>query len=276
MSSEKRRSVRAYYDPDADRELDELLRRSEDALDEYDVEYPDEADMMRTIDALRPYVPAKESLRQSAASSPLSSLWKRALHEMAYMSAAFWVPNALLFLIGLAAVFAAELNPYAVMLLLAPIPTVSGLWEVWKSGYKGMAELEMSFKYSLQEIVLAKMIGIGAFNLAMNIVLTCGFTFIVPGVWLWKLILYWITPFAVIAAVSFTAASRFRRGYAVTAGLSAWVATGGLLGQTRFVERLESVPPAVYAAIALLAAIVLAVQINRMYKGGVAYEVDYR
>lgn len=260
-------------DLDVDQGLEAQVQELGFMLDEYDVEYPSESEMMMTIDAIRPYVPVKEN-KWKTIYVGMSSIMKQALHEIFYMSPLFWISNILFIIIGLSAVVVSEQNLYVILLLLAPIPTITGLLEVLKSLNTGMAELEMSFKYSLQEIILSKMVIVGGFNLLINLFFT-GISFFYHDILIWKLMLYWITPFTVIMAISFVVVSRFRNVYAVTAGLTVWIVFGSLISQSNLVERIESIPTAIYILVTLIASIVVFTQIKRIYKRGVNYEFNH-
>ncbi|GGH81490.1 hypothetical protein JOD43_001124 [Pullulanibacillus pueri] len=254
----------------------ELLHLEQDVgslLDEYDVEYPSEAEIMMTIDRLRPFVPVKVNKRELMFRN-MAVLLKRALHEIFYISPLFWVANSLFFLVALAAVFLGEQNPYGMIMILAPIPTLTGLMEALKSRNTGMAELEMSFKYSLQEMILSKMVIIGGFNLLINLVISVSLTVFYHHIWLWKLLLFWITPFTVMTAIAFIIVNRLRHFYAITASLMIWISFGGLISQSHFIGKLESLSPVVYILITISAGLVIIGRITHMYKRGMTYELN--
>lgn len=274
MSKKKMDKTEFEYDMDYDPELDELEREIGLLLYEYDVEYPSESEMMMTIDAIRPYVPVKESKWKNRFEG-MSAIMKQSIIEFFYMSPIFWISNSLFLLIGLSAVLLSEIKPYVILLLLGPIPTITGLLEVIKRMNDGMAELEVTFKYSLQEIILSKMVVVGGSNLIINLFLTFSTSFFYQDVVIWKLMLYWITPFTVITAISFVIVSRFRHVYAVTAGLAVWIVFGSMISQSKLVERIESIPIVVHILVSLIAALVVIIQLNRIYKRGVNYELNH-
>jgi hypothetical protein len=274
MSSRKLENSKFNYDMDDDWELAELENELEFIFNQYDVEYPSESEIMMTIDAIRPYVPVKESKWKTVYEN-LSSIMRQSLWEISYISPLFWISNSLLLLICLAAVFLTEQSPYLTMLLLAPIPTITGLFEVLKSMNADMAELEMSFKYNLQEIILSKMVVVGGFNLFVNLIFTCLISFFYHDILIWKLILYWITPFTAITAVSLVVVSRFRHLYAITVGLVTWIIFGGFISQINIIDKVESTSPAVYILVTLISLIAIVVETIRIYKRGVSYEFNH-
>lgn len=252
-------------------ELERLERLLEHWLDEYDVEYPDESTMMKTIDALRQYVPVKTG-KWNIWIGNLKTVMKRSIHEMVYLSPWFWIFNSILFFVCLVAVLANEQNPYLAMMVLAPLPTITGLIEFLKSKHSGMAELELSLKYSFQEIILSKMAVVGVYNFIVNAVSTGVVSAFVPDVRIWKLIVYWATPFAVATAIALVIASKIRHKYGITAGIVGWIGLGSFISVTELGDKIESVPLPIYMIVACAATLFAIVQTIRMYRKGAVYE----
>lgn len=267
-------SNRKINDSNDDCELEELEKELGSILDEYHVEYPSETEMMRTIDAIRPHVPVKENIWRTFLDN-ITSIFKHSMQEVFYISPVFWILNSLFLLTGIAAVFISEQSPYAIIMILAPIPTITGLLEVFKSRNGNMAELEMSFKFNLQEVILSKMIVIGGFNVIINLLVTLSISYFYQDIWLSKLMLYWITPFTVITATCFVIVNRIRHTYAVTAGLVIWIGFGSLVSQTQVIERLENVPVPIYVLVIVLAALLIIFQMKQLYKRGVTFEFNH-
>jgi hypothetical protein len=161
------------------------------------------------------------------------------------------------------------------MLILAPFPILTGLFEVFKSRESGMAELEMSFKYSLQELILSRMFVIGGFNFLINLTFTMCISIFYPEIWLWKLVLYWVTPFTVITAIMLVVVTKFRHIYAVTAGLLVWISFGAFISQANMIEKIESIPVAFYILVIVFATIVVFTKLKRIYKRGITYEFNH-
>ncbi|WP_456274713.1 hypothetical protein [Bacillus sp. AK031] len=261
-------------DSQFDLELEELERELGFKLDDYDVEYPSEAEMMRTIEAVRPFVPVKENRWKSFAEN-IMPLLKNAYQEIFYFSPLFWILNTLFLFICTYAVFLADQDPYVTLMLFAPLPTITGLFEILKSRLTGMAELELSFKFNLQEIILSKMIIIGGFNSGINLMAMAALSIFSEDVWAGKLLLYWMTPFTVITAISLLIANRVRHMHAVTATLLVWLVSGVFLSSEEVIGKIESVPAGVYLLVITTAIILIILQAGRLYKGGVNYELNH-
>ncbi|MCH1627045.1 hypothetical protein [Fredinandcohnia quinoae] len=269
-----RESQNTNLDYEMDQELVELEQEVMLMLDEYDVEFPSESEITMTINKMRPFVPEKEDKWQVFYEG-IHSVLRNSLREIFYMSPLFWIANCLFLLIGVSAVFVAESDPYTTMLLLAPLPTITGLFEVFKSRNTGMAELEMSLKYSLQELILSKMVVVGGFNFLITLVLTASITFIYPTIWVWKLLLYWIAPFTMITAVTLAVVNRIRHIYALSIGLIIWIGVGAMVMQIEFFEKVDHIPTSFYIAISIISAIISIIKLVQIYKRGITYEFNY-
>ncbi|MCA1057626.1 hypothetical protein LCL96_01680 [Rossellomorea aquimaris] len=261
-------------DTQFDLELEELEKELEFKLDDYDVEYPSELEMMRTIEAIKPFVPVKEN-RWKSYMENIVPLIKNSYQEIFYFSPLFWIVNSLFLFICIYAVFIAEQDPYVTLMLFAPLPTITGLFEILKSRITGMAELELSFKFNLQETILSKMMVIGVFNIGINLVAMVVLSIFASDVWAGKMLLYWMTPFTVITGISFLFANRVRHVHAVTATLVVWLGAGVFLSSEEVIEKVESVPAAVYVLMIITGIILIILQASRFYKRGTDYEFNH-
>jgi hypothetical protein len=271
MSSKK---LHHTYDHHLDRQIEDLEQEMESLLDEYDVEYPAEGQIMMTIDAMKPYVPIRKN-KWKAACKGMAAITKQAYQEVFYMSALFWTANGLLMTAALIGVMIANVNPYLTMLMLTPIPTMTGLIEVLKSRNAGMAELEMSFKYSFQEIILSKMMVVGGFNLFINLVLTLSLSMFNQEILISKLLLYWLAPFTCVSALALLFVRRFRHIYAVTSAVVVWIAFSRFISEPVIIKRVESLPAELYVALVTAALLTCMYQTIHIYKRGVSFEVNH-
>lgn len=267
-------SINKKDDVRFDSDIDDLEKEWGFSLDEYDVEYPSEAEMMKTIDSIRPFVPVKEN-RWKLFADNIASIMKLSWQEVFYFGHLFWALNSLFLLICLSAVIISDQNPYIALMLLAPLPTIIGLFEVLKSRNAGMAELELSCKYSLQEVILSKMVVIGAFNIVINLIATTVLSSFSGDVLAGKLLLYWMTPFTVMTFISFLIANRLRHLYAVTATLVIWLGIGVFLSTEEIITKIEIVPVFVYCLVIAAGFISIVLQAGRLYKRGVKYEFNH-
>ncbi len=274
MNKQVKKDDNTIYDMYMDEELKQFDQSLKGRLDEYDVEYPSEVELMMTIDAIRPYVPNKENKNRTLYSG-IFSIMNQALNEVFFIRPIFWILNGVFLLAGLTVLFLSEKNPYLMIMFLAPIPTITGLFEVIKGRNTAMDELEMSFKFNLQEIILSKMLVVGGFNFLMNMIYILMITTRYQEIWIWELMIYWAAPFTVITALSLVIVSRFRSVSAVTMSLTVWILMGGLMSQINIVNKIESISPVFYILITLLASIFIIAQIKRICQRGVHYELNH-
>ncbi|MFD1738402.1 hypothetical protein ACFSCX_17905 [Bacillus salitolerans] len=271
MSKQKINKNEWELDDDFEEDLERSLNKLEFTLDDYDIEYPSETEIMKTIDTLRPYVPVKVN-KWEHFKTYVSLIVKQSLTEVYYMSPLFWLTNVVFILIALSAVYLSKESPYTVIFFLAPIPTLTGLIEIFISRNRGMAEIEMSCKYNLQEVILSKMVVVGGLNLLVNIILTVIISLFIRDALVWELMLYWVTPFTVITSISLAVVTRFRQTYTITIGLILWIAMGSILSQVYIVER---VPVLFYLIVTVLAVVAIVIQMKTILKRGISYEFNH-
>ncbi|HET7627080.1 MAG TPA: hypothetical protein VFK44_01715 [Bacillales bacterium] len=241
----------------------------EQILGEYDVEFPSETQITATIDALRPHVPEKKR-KTYFFYKKMRELLRTSTREFSTIHPLFWAANGLFFALGLVILFAENLDPYLTVMFLSPFPLIFGLLEVLKSQSEGMAELEMSLKHSLQEVMLSKMVIVGGYNLLLNVLMTLIVPFFADDIWLWKLILHWMTPFTVFSAIAFAAVGKIKRSaVAVSATVVIWAAVSyGIILSEQATHWLESIQTIYYAALNMLAVAVFILQFYRMMRKG--------
>ncbi|WP_214630801.1 hypothetical protein [Paenibacillus agaridevorans] len=233
-------------------------------LEEFTVEYPSEDAITRTIDAMRPYV-----TQAAAPRDKYSCLGQLRLMQIQPL---FWLANLLFFCMGLLVWYVWEGDPYKIMLLLSPIPFLLGLLEVFRGRNEGLLELEISCKYSAQQLLLMKLIVICAYNILLCLTLIGVFGLFGEPLLLSKLLMYWTAPFAVAVSVGLAVASRVRNVLSVPIALVIWlfIAYGFLTG-LEYYEQASELPYIAGLATVFVAACI-AKQIQRLKKGFAYYE----
>ncbi|BCB04036.1 hypothetical protein [Bacillus sp. KH172YL63] len=267
-------NIRKNDDTQLELELEELEKELGFKLDDYDVEYPSEAEMMRTIEMIKPYVPEKED-RWKTYTENILAFMKYSFQGIFYFSPLFWIVNSLFLAICSFSVLMADQDPYVTLMLLAPLPTMTGLFEILKSRFTGMEELELSFRFSLQELILSKMLIIGVFNVGINLVAMVILSIFAGDVWAGKMLLYWMTPFTVITGISFLFVNRARHMHAVTATLVVWLGIGVFLSNEEVIDKVESISAAVYVLVIIAAFGLVTLQAARFYKRSADYELNH-
>lgn len=257
-------------DMEIDEAFKELEREFNFSFTDYDVPYPNEEQMMITIEQMHPLVLQRKK-RWMAKKSGVSNVLEKSVYEIFYISPIFWGINSLFLIIFVLAASVGKENPYQLMIILAPLPMLTGLFEVLKNRHDGMEELERSFLFSFQEIILSRLLVTGAFNLIINIIVTAFLSFIYPEIELGKLFLSWVTPFTLITAISFVIVNRLRNTYMITVWNISWIGCGFIV-VSFFMDKLEDIPVSAYIVFIVVAILCIIGRIMRIYKGDFEYE----
>jgi hypothetical protein len=201
---------------------EQQLAALERAMGEYSVPFPQEYQIDLTVDTLRQYVPSKRQFHQVYLDR-LGFLFDRAVAEVSFISKIYWLASIVLFVTGYIVAVTSYWNFYGPIVILAPIPFVLGMLEVFKGREKGVLEIELTCKISAREIMLSRLVLIGVYNILLNTLFSTVISMIIPKIVLWKILLLWITPFTGVSAVALWLAMKVRGGYAVTLLISGWV-----------------------------------------------------
>jgi hypothetical protein len=188
-------------------------------LQQYHVLYPDESEINRTIEALRPYVPSK---KRAAHFANLKNLLYRTAVCMNFTSVSFWVISAVIYAIGLILTVNTPIEAYKTVFILAPLPFVFSLLEVFRGREEGVLELELSCRISPQEIVVSRIWVAGAYNTILNIGLSLAILSLRPAVIFGKITFFWLLPMLLTGGAALWLCSRIKSIYAVPATLSLW------------------------------------------------------
>jgi hypothetical protein len=194
-------------------------------LDEFSVDFPGEEEIERTIMEIHQYVPKPKSKMLNM--SNLKNLLLLSGREVLYISRLFWILNFVFLVFGSILTFLGHSNPYWTLFVLSPIPFVTGLIEVFKSRDHGLMELESSLKYSVQQVILSKLLIVGLFNFVLNVVLIAMFAFELHIRFnLTALLTYWVMPFTLVSSISLVISTKFRSVIASPILIAFWFALG--------------------------------------------------
>ncbi|WNF38371.1 hypothetical protein RJD24_08105 [Bacillaceae bacterium IKA-2] len=238
-----------------------------DFLDNFTFEYPDESEIESTINSLRKYVPKKRRKIDSLVANSKELLF-HSTRELFNLSSLFWSLNLLFFISGLIYVFFFNGNPYSTVISLSPIPIFLGLVEAFKSRESSSFEIELSCKYSPQQIILSRLFIVSTFNFVLNIVLVVSLSSLIDNILPLKLLLYWMVPNIVVAALGLFLTLRFR-SYVIIPVLSVlWVVILTSSTITEFLyQKVESFSPYSYVSVSVLFLYILFVQIKKLKRG---------
>ncbi len=261
----------------AEQELKALKR----LLSDYTVPFPADRQIDAAVNSLKQYVPSRRKTFDRY-SGKLQMLLARALSEAGLMSATYWLASAALFVVGYLLLYRANSQYYGAA-VLAPLPFILGLIEVFKGREQGVLEVELTCKISAREIMLSRLVVIGLYSALLNTLFSAVTGLIMPEAVVWKIMLAWIAPFTFTSGLALWFAMRLRGGFAVTAALSVWmVAVLAVLSSQPALQVLARLDALVYLIVSGLGAILFLVQIrlslrrHQLYfERRVALEADY-
>ncbi|MBS4216776.1 hypothetical protein KHA96_00435 [Bacillus sp. FJAT-49711] len=230
-------------------------------LEEFKIELPEEGKIEETIAMLHQYVPEK---KESLLTRYIPSLLKNAYKESIKFSIAFWISNLLYLIVGLSFVLVAD-DPYMALFLLAPLPVLVGIVDIFRSRDEGLLELELSLKHSPSQIILSKLLIIGIFNLVCNLVLFFIIHFFAEPVILGDLLRYWALPYTVTIALCLFLSIKFRTIFAVPITIAVLFTLG--MSVIQLDSLYAAIPDLVFLTIFAVALIVITLEINQINKG---------
>lgn len=232
------------------------------ALNKYTIQLPADHKINETISTLAQYVPANESSRNL---TKVLDIFKVVASDTVFISKGYWVSCALLFVIAYFLNASTGTDPMVMSMLLAPVPFVLGLLRVQQNRQAGTAELELSCKIPAHALVLAKISVIGAFSIVMNSALSIAFYQADPGMDIWQLTFFWLTPFTLVSTLALWVSMLSRNQLNVVYLAAIWL-MAGVFAQSEpwFIKYLISLNTATYAAAVIIGMLALAYQLSRL------------
>ncbi|HEY4553647.1 MAG TPA: hypothetical protein VIG80_10660 [Bacillaceae bacterium] len=233
-----------------------------DWLSEYSIEYPDGEKIEDTIFALHAYVPERKKQRFL---KKLPLIVQNAFHESLNMSRTFWAANLIHLMAGLLFVVYLGGDPFLSLFVLAPIPFIIGLLDVFRSRDEGMIELELSFRYSHSQVILARLGIVGAFNLACNLLLWSVFHLFAEPVLLMEMLIYWAVPYTLMIAMCLFLSLAFKSIFAAPVSLAMLFILG--MAASQFDIDYKALPGPAWLAVFLAALFALYLEVNFIKRG---------
>lgn len=205
------------------KEDETLLDRKElEQLDHYLVKYPDEQMIRATIDTLRPYVPQKSEASPSKVTRFLE-IFKRMKIEVRFIHPIFWIMSIALFVLGYLVTSQLDYNPTLVLIILAPLPFIFGLIEVFRGRDANLIEMELACKFSAFEVILTRLLIVSLFNFGLVLVLALTLATANQQVNLFEMLVVWFGPFTFFIAIALFLSIKFRGVLFVPIFLSIWI-----------------------------------------------------
>lgn len=170
--------------------LEADLMDIEDYLDSYVVNQVDEEKIDSTIDILKAYMP-KEEVETAKKDIRIFDVIKENIGlvklQLSLISKSYLILSLLLILVGTIATVKLNLSAS----IIAPIPILLGIFEIIKGREENVWELELSYKYSLREIILSRLIIINVISILISIIISINLNNIYSQINLFNMISIW-------------------------------------------------------------------------------------
>lgn len=244
-------------------------------LDSYVVNKVDEQKVDSTIDTLKSYMPRVEVQAINEESTFLERIKNNielVKFQFSLISKAYFISSLLLILVGIITTIELNLSIYLSASIIAPIPILLGILEIIKGRDDNVWELELSYKYSLREIVLSRLIIINAVSIVISIIISIGLNNTYSEINLFKMISIWLIPIFVVASISLVITSLYRSINSITLCMAIWIL--GVLGISIYekIAEITNVNTSIVLGISLIS---LVISSKLFYKNSVN-SIDYR
>ena len=206
--------------------LESDLMDIEDFLDSYVVNRVDEEKIDSTIDILKAYMP-KEEVQVINYQETFLERMKNNIDlvkfQFSLISKAYLIASLLLILVGTITTVKLNLSIYVSASIVAPIPILLGIFEIIKGREENVWELELSYRYSLREIVLSRLIIINAISILISIIISVNLSNTYSQINLLKMISIWLIPIFLVGSISLIITSLYRGINSIALCISIWI-----------------------------------------------------
>ena len=206
--------------------LESDLKDIESFLDSYVVTNVDEEKIDSTIDILKRYMPKQEIQIDKQQYSLLDKVRENidlVKFQFGLMSKGYFIVALLLILIGSITTIRLNLSIYLSASIIAPIPILLGIFEVIKGREENVWELELSYRYSLREIILSRLIIINTVSIGVSIALSVILNNTYAQINLLEMISIWLIPIFIIGSISLIITSLYRSINSIALCISIWI-----------------------------------------------------
>lgn len=206
--------------------LEADLMDIEDFLDSYVVNRVDEEKIDSTIDILKAYMPKEEVQAINYQETFLERMKNNidlVKFQFSLISKAYLIASLLLILVGTITTVKLNLSIYVSASIVAPIPILLGIFEIIKGREENVWELELSYRYSLREIVLSRLIIINAISILISIIISVNLSNTYSQINLLKMISIWLIPIFLVGSISLIITSLYRGINSIALCISIWI-----------------------------------------------------
>lgn len=208
--------------------VEEDLNDIEHFLNSYVVNKVDEEKIDTTIDILKSYMP-KVEVEEIQIKNRITfvEVIKNNLElvkfQVSLMNKMYFVASLLLALIGTISTIKLNLSIYFSASIIAPIPILLGIFEIIKGRDENVWELELSYKNSLREIVLSRLIIINTMSILISILMSIILNNTYSEINLIKMVCIWLVPIFTMVSISLIITSIYRSINSITLCIAIWI-----------------------------------------------------
>nr|WP_027701108.1 hypothetical protein [Clostridioides mangenotii] len=198
----------------------------EDFLDSYIINKVDEKKIDSTINILKSYMPKQEVQAMKEQSIFLERMKNNidfVKIQFSLFGKVYFIVSLLLILVGTITTIKLNLSIYLSASIIAPIPILLGIFEIIKGRDENVWELELSYKYSLREIVLSRLIIINVVSILISIIISIGLNNTYSEINLFKMISIWLIPIFLVGSISLAITSIYRSINSIALCISIWI-----------------------------------------------------
>ena len=213
-----------------DEQFEELVEADlidiENFLDSYVVSRVDEEKIDSTIDILKAYMPKEEVQVIKYEETFLEKIKNNidlVKFQFGLISKEYLIASLLLILVGTITTIKLDLSVYVSASIVAPIPILLGIFEIIKGREENVWELELSYKYSLREIDLSRLIIINTLSILMSIIISIALNNTYSQINLFKMISIWLIPIFLVGSISLVITSMYRSINGIALCISIWI-----------------------------------------------------
>lgn len=247
----------------------------EDFLDSYVINKVDEQKIDSTIDILKSYMPKQEVQaikEQSIFLERIKNNIDLVKFQFSLISKIYFISSLLLILVGTITAIKLNLSIYLSASIIAPIPILLGIFEIIKGRDENVWELELSYKYSLREIVLSRLIIINIVSILISIIISIGLKNTYSEINLFKMISIWLIPIFLVGSISLAITSIYRSINSIALCIAIWIL--GVLSISIY-EKIAVITN-INTFIVLGVSVISVVIASKLFYKKSIYSIDYR
>ena len=266
---------KSIEDEDFETLLEEDLIDIENFLDSYVVNKVDEEKIDLTIEILKQHMPNQEVMVVKESNSLFNTIREKVSlvkFQVGMMNKLYFIASLVLILIGTISTIQLNLSIYLSASIIAPIPILLGIFEIIKGREENVWELELSYKYSLREIILSRLIIINIVSIITSIALSLTLNNAYSSINLLNMIGIWLIPIFIIGSISLIITSLYRSINSIALCISIWIL--GVMGISMY-ENMGGITSINTFVVLGLSSLILAISMKFFYKKSIS-SIDYK